>query len=136
MEDCDWIKTLVPKEVIIRFSRGKDADKVRTEKKKLKGKTLTSPGINKPIYVNDSLWTYYEKLWAKCKKLCDNKVIHAFWISNGSIKLKFSETCNALTVSQDVDLGHTKNVGFPFILIFYFYFIWVSWSGTCVHCSY
>lgn len=55
MEDCDWIKTLVPKEVIIRFSRGKDADKVRTEKKKLKGKALTSPRINKPIYVNDSL---------------------------------------------------------------------------------
>ena len=46
---------MVPKEVIIRFSRGKGADKVRTEKKKLKGKTLTSPGINKPIYINDSL---------------------------------------------------------------------------------
>ena len=44
------------------------------------------------------------KLWAKCKKLCCNKVIHAFWISNGSIKLKVSETGNVHTVSHDVDL--------------------------------
>ena len=70
----------------------------------MKGKNLTSLGINKPIYINDSLCTYYKKLWAKCKKLRDNQVIHAFWISNGSIKLKVSETGNVHTVTHDVDL--------------------------------
>ena len=104
VEDCHWIKTQGPKKVIIKFSRRKDANKVRTDKKKLKGKNLTSLGINKPIYINDSLCTYYKKLWAKCKKLRDNQVIHAFWISNGSIKLKVSETGNVHTVTHDVDL--------------------------------
>ena len=100
VEDCHWIKTQGPKKVIIKFSRRKDANKVPTEKKKLKGKNLTSLGINKPIYYK----SYYKKLWAKCKKLRDNQVIHAFWISNGSIKLKVSETGNVHTVTHDVDL--------------------------------
>ena len=33
VEDCHWIKTQGPKKVIIKFSRRKDANKVRTEKK-------------------------------------------------------------------------------------------------------
>ena len=101
LEDCHCIKTQGPKKVITKFSRRKDVNKVRNEKKKLKGKNLTSLGINKPIYINDSLRTCYKKLWAKCKKLCDNKVIHAFWIS---IKLKVSGTGNVHSVTHDVDL--------------------------------
>ena len=97
VEDYRWIKTQGPKKVAIKFSKRKHANKVRTEKKKLKGKNLASLGMNKPIYINDSLW-------AKCKKLRDNQVIHAFWISNGSIKLKVSETGNVHTVTHDVDL--------------------------------
>ena len=104
VEDCRWIKTQGPKKVIIKFSRRKDANKVRTEKKKLKGENLTSLGINKSIYINDSLFTYCKKLWAKCKKLRDNQVIHAFWISNGSINLKVSETGNVHTVTHDINL--------------------------------
>ena len=77
VEDCHCIKTQGPKKVIIKFSRRKDANKVRPEKKKMKGNNLTSLGINKPIYVNDSLCTYYKKLCTKCKKLRDNQVIHA-----------------------------------------------------------
>ena len=83
VQDCPWIKSQGPKKVIIKFSRRKDVNKVQAEKRKLKGKNLTSLGINKPIYINDSLCTYYKKLWAKSKKLRDNKVIHAFSISNG-----------------------------------------------------
>ena len=104
VEDCHWIKNQGPEKVIIKCSRHKGANKVRTEKKKLKLKNLTSLGINKPIYINDSLCTYYKKLWAKCKKLRGNQVIHAFWISNGSIKLKVYETGNVHTVTHDVDL--------------------------------
>ena len=81
----------------------KEANKVRTEKKKLKGKNLTSLGINKQIYINDSLCRCYKKLWAKCKKLRDNQVIHAFCISNASIKLKVSETGNVHAVTHDVN---------------------------------
>ena len=37
------------------LSRRKDANKIRSEKKKLKGENLTSLGINAPVYVNDNL---------------------------------------------------------------------------------
>ena len=39
----------------------------------------------------------------KCKKLRDSKVIHSFWIPNGSIKLKVSETGNVRTVTHEID---------------------------------
>ena len=104
VEDCHWIKTQGPKKIISKFSKRKDANKVCTEKKKLKRKNLTSLGISKRIYINDSLCKYYKQLWANCKKLRENQVIHAFWISNGSIKLKVSETGNVHTVTHDVDL--------------------------------
>ena len=70
----------------------------------MRGKNLTLLAINKPIYINRSLCTYYKKLCAKGKKLHDNKVIHQFWISNGSIKLKVPENGNFHTVTHDVDL--------------------------------
>ena len=90
--------------MIIKLSRRKDANKIRSEKKKLKGKNLTSLGINTPVYVNDSLCTYYKKLWAKCKKLHNNKLIYAFWTPNGSVKLKVSENGNIHGITRDVDL--------------------------------
>ena len=55
VEDCHWVKTQRSKIVIIMLSRRKDANKIRSEKKKLKGENLTSLGINTPVYVNDNL---------------------------------------------------------------------------------
>ena len=59
VEDSHWVKT---QKVIIKLSRWKDANKIRSEKKKLKGKNLTSLGINTSVYINDSLCMYYKKL--------------------------------------------------------------------------
>ena len=103
-EDCHWVKTQSSKKVIITLSRRKDANKIRAEKKKLKGKNLTSLGINTPVYINDSLCIYYKKLWVNCKKLHNNKLIYAFWTSNSSIKLKFSKNGNIHVITHDVDL--------------------------------
>ena len=36
---------------------------------KLKGMNLSSLGIKTPVYINDSLRSYYKILWQKCKKL-------------------------------------------------------------------
>ena len=52
---------------------------------------LSSIGDGSPVYINDSLCKYYEMLWRKCKKLCANKFIHSFWVSNGSIRSKLSD---------------------------------------------
>ena len=86
------------------MSGRKDADKIRRAKKKLKGLNLSSIGINSAVYINDSLCRYYKNLWAKCKKLWLNKFIHGFWTSNGSIRLKLTETGNVHFITNDVDL--------------------------------
>ena len=62
VEDCHWAKTQCSKKVIIKLSRRKDANKIRSEKKKLRGKNQTSLGINTPVYINDSLCIYFKKL--------------------------------------------------------------------------
>ena len=103
VEHYRWVKTAFKKsdnQVI----QTKDTNKIRAEKKKWKGKNLTSLGINTPVYINDNLCIYYKKLWAKYKKLHNNKLIYAFWTLNGSIKLKFSENGNIHVITHNVDL--------------------------------
>ena len=100
VEDCHWVKTHRSKEVIIKFSKRKDVKKIQAEKKKLKGENLIWLGTNTPVYINDSLYIYYKKLWAECKKLHSNKLIYAFWTSNGSIKLKVTENGNIHVITH------------------------------------
>ena len=70
IEDCHWIKSSKgTKNVIVKFSRRKDANKIRLLKKGLKGMNLSSLGINSAVYINDSLCTYCKMLWGKCRKL-------------------------------------------------------------------
>ena len=92
------------KKVIIKMSRCKDADKIRSAKKKLKGLDLSSIGINSVVSINDSLCRYHKNHWAKCRKLWFNEFIHGFWTSNGSIRLKVTETSNFRLISHDADL--------------------------------
>ena len=69
IEDCQWLKSNGPKKVIIKFAKRKDANLIRKNKNKLKGMNLCSTGINNPVFINDSLSSYYKMLWHKCKKL-------------------------------------------------------------------
>ena len=80
-----------PKKLIIKFSRHKDANKIRAVKKNMKGMNLSSIGINNPVYINNSFCSYYKLLWQKCKNLFPYKLIHALQVSNGIIKLKIDE---------------------------------------------
>ena len=99
-EDCHWVKTQRSKKVVIKLS----IQRIRSKKNKLKGKNPTSLGINTPVYINDSLCIYYKKLWVKCKKLHNNKLIYAFWTSNDFIKVKVSKNDNNHIITHDVDL--------------------------------
>ena len=103
IEACYLLKSNPgPKKVIIKMSRRKDADKIRRAKKKLKGLDLSSIGIDSVVFINDSDCRYYKNLWAKCKKLWLNKFIHGFWTSNGSIRLKLTETVNFRVIIPDM----------------------------------
>ena len=59
-EHCHWLKSNGPKKVIIKFARRKDANIIRKNKNKLKGMNLCSIGINNPVFINDSLCSYYK----------------------------------------------------------------------------
>ena len=83
VEDCHWISSKNgPKRVIVKVSKLKAAFKIHSSKRKLKDMDLTSIGINNPVYINDSLCTYYKMLWRKYKSLPMNKLIHSFWVTN------------------------------------------------------
>ena len=91
VEDCHWVASRTSKMVIIKLSRCKDANKIRRVKKSLKNLNLSSLGIKNPVFINDSLCSYYKMLWSKCKNLSSNKSIYIFWVSNGSFRLKIGE---------------------------------------------
>ena len=78
--------------------------RVLKDKKKLKGMKLSSIGITTPVYINDSLSSYYKRLWRKCRKLWSSKFIHTFWVSNGSIKLKIADNDRVYTITYNKEL--------------------------------
>ena len=104
IEDCHWLPSKGPKRVIVEFSKRKGANRVWKVKKNLKGIDLSSTGIKSPVYINESLCKYCKMLWRKCKKLCVNKLIHSFWVSNGSIRLKLSDNERSYMITHINDL--------------------------------
>ena len=105
VEDCHWISSKNgPKRVIVKVSKGKDATKIRSSKRKLKDMDLTSIGINNSIYINYSLCTYYKMLWRKCKPLRTNKLIRLLWVTNESIKLRTVENGRTYVIIHLSDL--------------------------------
>ena len=64
--------------------------------KNLDPETVNLPSGTK-IYINESLCTYYKKLWSKCKKIWYAKHIFSFWVSNDSIKVKLKKEAVSLT---------------------------------------
>ena len=63
IEDCHWLPSKGPKRAIIKFSKGKDANRIRNCKKNFKGMDLTSLGISSEVFTDDSLGQYYKMLW-------------------------------------------------------------------------
>ena len=106
VKDCHWISSKNgPKRVIVKVSKRKDASKICSSKRKLKDMDLTSTGITKPVYINDSLCTYYQMLWRKCKSLQTNKLIHSFWVTHESIGPRTVENgrTNVITHLSDLE---------------------------------
>ena len=64
VEDCNSMKSSKgPKKVIVKFSRLKDPNRIRSSKKGLKSMNLSSLGINSMFYINDSLCSCCNMLW-------------------------------------------------------------------------
>ena len=104
IEEYHWLPNKGPKRAIIKFSKRKDAKRIRHFKKNLKGMDLTSLGISSPAFINGSLCQYYKMLWRKCKKLLTNKFIDSFWVSNGSIRLRVENRDRPCVITHISDL--------------------------------
>ena len=65
VEDCHWLPGNQNKRFIIKLSKHKNLipNKIQRVKKKLKGMNLSSIGITTPVYINDSLCSYFKILW-------------------------------------------------------------------------
>ena len=111
IEDYHWLKSNGPKKVIIKFTRCKDANLIRKNKNKLKEMNLCLIRTNNSVFINDSFCSYYKMLWRKCKKLWSNKYIHAFWVSNGILRLKLTASgrVHIITHGQDLDKLFPEN---------------------------
>ena len=70
----------------------------------MKSTDLSSLNVQGPVYINDSLCSYYKCLWSKCKSLHDGNFIHSFWVTNGSIRNKVNESSQTQEVSHICDL--------------------------------
>ena len=63
--------------------------------------------------MNDSLCSHYKMLWRKCNQHWSSKYVHAFWVSNrtlrpnsnGTLRLQLTESgrVHIITQSQDLD---------------------------------
>ena len=93
-------------------------------------------GLRSSIFINDNLCAYYIKLWAKYKKLWDNKFIHRFWVSYGLIKIKVSESSQIIG-HKCIQIQESKiHLLFSSIAIFCFIILFLSKKIQNLTCLY
>ena len=57
-----------------------------------------------PVYINDSLCSYYKMFWQKCEILWSSEFIYTFWVSSGFVKLKITDNDRVYTIIHNNDL--------------------------------
>ena len=93
------------KKFIVKLNRRKDIHRILSNKNKLKNlkpESVHLPGETK-VFINESLCLYYKKLWSKCKSLWSAGHISAFWVRNGSLRIKLSNGSVSI-ITHDCDL--------------------------------
>ena len=104
-EDCHRLPSKgLQKKVLIKLNRRKDIRRILLIKNKLKSskpESVNLPGETK-VFINESLCSYYKKLWSKCKRLWGAGHI-SFWFRNGSLRIKLSSESVSM-IPHDFDL--------------------------------
>ena len=95
--------------IIVKFSRRKDCQNVLNKKKEFRKLGMEEIGFleDNPIFVNQSLCTYYRVLWSKAKRLHSLKRISSFYVSGGTVKIKISENSLPLPITMSMT---SKNI--------------------------
>ena len=121
IEDCHQLSKKSDN-VIIKFSKRKDCQRVLRVKKDLRNLNMEDLGFHgeNEIYINRSLCHYHQMLWSESKKLHSMDRIHSFYIAGESIKIKVHENSTPLAITHvndfeyhflDVHLSSTSNTG-------------------------
>ena len=78
--------------VIVKLVNRKEAQNISDEKRKLRSINLYDHNTNAnnkwKIFINQSLFPYYRKLYGMVKDLNNKGLIDYFWIENGTIKIR------------------------------------------------
>ena len=75
-------------------------------KKKLKSMKPQNNGLPSgcKIYINESLSKYNKNLWWKCKLLQTHGSIQSFWVTNGSIRVRYQNAeVTSVTYIEDLE---------------------------------
>ena len=106
IEACHPLMSDSKNKIIVKFSKRKVCQVVLENKKKLKNISNEELGLetNSKVFVNESLCKYYKLLWSQCKSLWNDKMIFAFWTTNGFLKLKFRQDDRVHTIYHLEDL--------------------------------
>ena len=113
IESCHRLKGKGSKgKFILKLSKRKDAEKIKLNKKKLKNIDHKKIGLScgTKLFINESLCGYYKLLWSKCKTLFLEKKIASFWVTNGTVKLKFLND-RIHSITHEVDLSALTHEG-------------------------
>ena len=106
VEDCHRLTSKgSPKRGIVKLNRLKDIHRILTTKnnlKNLKSEPVHLPGETK-FFINESLCLYSKRLWSNCKRLRSAGHISAFWVRNGSLRIKLSNGSVSI-ITHDCDL--------------------------------
>ena len=102
--DCHWLPINGNKSVLSNFPNARMLIEFEREKM-VRRMNLLSLEIKTPEYISDSLCRCYKVLRWKREKLWSSKFVHAFWVSNGSIKLKMADNdrVHIIIHSNDVE---------------------------------
>ena len=107
IESCHRLKGKGSKgRVILKLSKRKDAEKIKSNKKKMENIDHRKIGLSAgtKVFINESLCGYYKLLWSKCKKKFLEKKIASFWVTNETVKSKLLND-QVFSITHEVDLS-------------------------------
>ena len=91
--------------VIVKLLNRKGTQNVLKEKHKLRSINLyddnTDTNNKRNIFINQSLCSYYRKLYGMVKDLNNEASIDSFWITNGTIKIRESSQSKPISVTHE-----------------------------------
>ena len=94
--------------VIVKLLNRKKAQNISEEKRKLRSINLydhnTDTNNKWKIFINQSLFPNYRKLYGMVKDLNNEGLIDPFWIANGTIKIRESLQSKPISITHESDL--------------------------------